>query len=62
MGQDAGMIIQKVVLPPGKAGGHGTMAGGQIPLEGQEIEHLLGSIEKRFLDVLGETDEGVELL
>lgn len=60
--QNAGLIIQKVVIPPGKAGGHGTMAGGQIPLAGQEIEQLLASIEKRFLDVMGETEEGVELL
>jgi nanoRNase/pAp phosphatase (c-di-AMP/oligoRNAs hydrolase) len=62
MGQDAGLIIQKVVLPPGKAGGHGNMAGGQIPLDGQDIEQLLVSIEKRFLDVVGESSEGMELL
>jgi nanoRNase/pAp phosphatase (c-di-AMP/oligoRNAs hydrolase) len=62
LGQDAGLIIQKVVLPPGKAGGHGNMAGGQIPLDGQDIEQLLVSIEKRFLDVVGESSEGMELL
>jgi nanoRNase/pAp phosphatase (c-di-AMP/oligoRNAs hydrolase) len=62
MAQDAGLIIQKVVLPPGKAGGHGTMAGGQIPLNEQDIEQLLVSIEKRFLEVMGESKEGVDLL
>jgi nanoRNase/pAp phosphatase (c-di-AMP/oligoRNAs hydrolase) len=62
MGQDAGLIIQKVVLPPGKAGGHGNMAGGQIPLTGQDVEQLLVSIEGRFLDVMGESSEGMELL
>jgi nanoRNase/pAp phosphatase (c-di-AMP/oligoRNAs hydrolase) len=62
MGQDAGLIIQQVVVPPGKAGGHGTMAGGQIPLAEWEIEQLLGSIESRFLDVMGETGPGVDLL
>lgn len=62
MGQDAGLIIQELVVPPGKAGGHGTMAGGQIPLAGQEIERLIASIERRFLDTMGETGEGVELL
>ena len=62
MGQDAGLIIQKVVVAPGKAGGHGSMAGGQIPLEGQDVEALLASIEKRFLEAMGETGEGVDLL
>jgi len=62
MGQDAGLIIQKVVLPPGKAGGHGSMAGGQVSLDGQDVEPLLASIENRFLDVLGESGEGVYLL
>jgi nanoRNase/pAp phosphatase (c-di-AMP/oligoRNAs hydrolase) len=61
-GQDAGLIIQKVVLPPGKAGGHGNMAGGQVPLAEQDIEQLLVSIEKRFLEIMGESSEGLELL
>jgi len=62
MREDAGLIIQQVVSPPGKAGGHGTMAGGQVPLTGQEIEQLLKEIEGRFLVAMGETGEGVELL
>ena len=62
MGQDAGLIIQQVVIKPGKAGGHGTMAGGQITLEGEEIEQLIASIEHRFLNALGESHEGVDLL
>lgn len=62
MGQDAGLIIQKVILPPGKAGGHGTMAGGQIPLSGQDVEPLFASIEERFLKVMGESGKGVDLL
>lgn len=60
--QDAGLIIQQVVVPPGKAGGHGKMAGGQIPLAGQEVESLVASIEKRFLGAMGESDEAVNLL
>jgi nanoRNase/pAp phosphatase (c-di-AMP/oligoRNAs hydrolase) len=60
--KDAGMIIQEVVLPPGKAGGHGTMAGGQVPLEGRKIEALLTDIEGRFLAVMGERDESVDLI
>ena len=62
LGQDAGLIIQKVIVPPGKAGGHGTMAGGQIPLAGQDIEQLLVSLEHRFLDVMGEAGQGEGLL
>lgn len=62
MGQDAGVIIQQVVLPPGKAGGHGTMAGGQVPIMEKEVETLLADIEKRFLNVMGETGEGVDLI
>ena len=62
MGQHAGNIIQKLILPPGKAGGHGTMAGGQIPITGEEIETLLADIESRFLVVMGETGKGVDLI
>ena len=28
---DAGLLIQHIVPPKGKAAGHGTMAGGQVP-------------------------------
>ncbi|MBT7323841.1 MAG: phosphoesterase [Anaerolineae bacterium] len=62
MGQNAGKIIQQLIVPPGKAGGHGTMAGGQIPLQGKEIEPLVTEIEHRFLTVMGETDDGVNLI
>ena len=62
MGEDAGKIIQQLILPPGKAGGHGTMAGGQIPIAGKDIETLLADIESRFLVVMGETGKGVDLI
>ena len=62
MGQHAGNLIQQLIVQPGKAGGHGTMAGGQIPLQGRDIEQLLADIERRFLTVMGETSEGVELI
>jgi len=62
IGQDAGLIIQRVVVPPGTAGGHGMMAGGQIPLAGQEVEVLLEDIERRFLAFMGETGEGEALI
>jgi len=61
-GEDAGLIIQQIVASPGKAGGHGTMAGGQVLLEGQDVEDLLADIERRFLEVMGEKGEGVDLI
>ena len=60
--QDAGMIIQQVVTSPGSAGGHGTMAGGQFPLLGVDMDALLAEIEGRFLAVLSETHEGMALI
>ena len=60
--QDAGLIIQQVVNSPGSAGGHGTMAGGQVPLAGIDIDTLLSDIEHRFLAVLGENGEGMRLI
>jgi nanoRNase/pAp phosphatase (c-di-AMP/oligoRNAs hydrolase) len=62
MGEHAGKIIQQLIVPPGKAGGHGTMAGGQIPLQGRDIEPLIAGIERRFLTVMGETSGGAKLL
>ena len=62
LGQDAGLLIQKVIVPPGKAGGHGTMAGGQVPLAGQDIDHLVVEIERRLLNALGETGQYKPLL
>jgi nanoRNase/pAp phosphatase (c-di-AMP/oligoRNAs hydrolase) len=54
LGQDAGLLIQKVVVPPGKAGGHGTMAGGQVPLADQKIDRLVVEIERHLLNAMGE--------
>ena len=61
MGQDAGLLVQQVIVPPGKAGGHGTMAGGQVPLAGQEVNHLVNEIVRRFLKVMKEKGEGQPL-
>lgn len=60
--QDAGHIIQQVVTAPGSAGGHGTMAGGQFPLAGIDMDALLMDIEHRFLAVVGENGEGMGLI
>ena len=61
MGQDAGLLVQQVIVPPGKAGGHGTMAGGQVPFAGQEFNHLVNEICRRFLKIMEETGEGEPL-
>ncbi|MBI9049613.1 MAG: DHH family phosphoesterase [Anaerolineaceae bacterium] len=62
MGQNAGKIIQQIIVPPGKAGGHGTMAGGQIPLQGLDTESLVTEIERRFLMIMDETGSGAALI
>jgi nanoRNase/pAp phosphatase (c-di-AMP/oligoRNAs hydrolase) len=62
LGQDAGLLVQEIVIPPGKAGGHGTMAGGQIPLAGQEAEVLAAQVERHYLAVMGEGSDRIPLL
>lgn len=61
-GIDAGNTIQKIILPPGKAGGHGTMAGGQINLTDQDIDALVNQITERFLSTMSETGSGKPIL
>lgn len=58
----AGQMIQRIIVAPGKAGGHRSMAGGQVPLSGQPVEPLLAEIERRFLEAVGESGDGVPLL
>ena len=61
-GQDAGLIVQKVIGELGKAGGHGTMAGGQISLEERNLDELVSEFQKRFLELMGEKGSGVSLI
>ena len=61
-GPDAGILIQSVVLPSGKAGGHGAMSGGQVPILGQDVENLSAQLIHRFLEKIGETSTGKSLL
>jgi nanoRNase/pAp phosphatase (c-di-AMP/oligoRNAs hydrolase) len=61
LGQDAGLLVQYVIVPPGKAGGHGTMAGGQVPLARQDTTQLVHEIISRFLNLMQETTEGESL-
>lgn len=59
---DAGVMIQRIITPNGKAGGHGTMAGGQIRLETEDPQEIAAIIQHRFLQVMGETEDGARLL
>jgi len=60
--EGAGQMIQHIIIAPGKAGGHRSMAGGQIPLSGRAADEVIAEIERRFLEIMRETGEGVPLL
>ncbi|MGD8328155.1 MAG: DHH family phosphoesterase [Acidobacteriota bacterium] len=49
----AGSVIRKVVAGLGRAGGHGTMAGGRVPLDGGEYGEIAEQVRGRLLEVLG---------
>jgi len=49
---EAGAVAQKIVQGIGEAGGHGSVAGGQVPLKGQDPNELLKEIEDRFFTAL----------
>jgi nanoRNase/pAp phosphatase (c-di-AMP/oligoRNAs hydrolase) len=48
----AGKLVQAVVGPEGTAGGHGTMAGGQVRLRGADPEEIAGQYVQRVLHYL----------
>jgi nanoRNase/pAp phosphatase (c-di-AMP/oligoRNAs hydrolase) len=59
----AAQLVQEVVGSRGTAGGHGAMAGGQVPLKGKEPGRLareLESLALRHLDV--DPRQGAELI
>jgi nanoRNase/pAp phosphatase (c-di-AMP/oligoRNAs hydrolase) len=60
--EGAGQLIQDIVVDLGKAGGHRSMAGGQIPLNDKSVGEVVAEVERRFLIVIGESGEGVPLL
>jgi nanoRNase/pAp phosphatase (c-di-AMP/oligoRNAs hydrolase) len=61
-GQDAGLLAQKIIGAPHNAGGHGTLAGGQVSLEDRDAEDVAKEIEMRFLELMGEKGEGSLLI
>jgi nanoRNase/pAp phosphatase (c-di-AMP/oligoRNAs hydrolase) len=48
----AGQLVQAIVAHEGAAGGHGTMAGGHVPLRGQSPERLADQLGQRALQHL----------
>ena len=60
--KDAGLLIQKIIAPFGKAGGHGVMAGGQVELGGRSADEIAQMVQRRFLEVMGEDLSGESLL
>jgi nanoRNase/pAp phosphatase (c-di-AMP/oligoRNAs hydrolase) len=48
----AGQLVQKIVGDRGTAGGHGVMAGGQIPLKGEDPEQMAQQLGQRVLQHL----------
>jgi nanoRNase/pAp phosphatase (c-di-AMP/oligoRNAs hydrolase) len=59
---DAGVLIQKTVSPMGKAGGHGTVAGGQIRLLNRQVSEVTAEVQQRFLEAVNEKSSGEPLL
>jgi len=60
--EDAGWMIQYMIPEGGKAGGHGTMAGGQIFLQSNNADRVMEEVRLKFLQVLGESGPGEALL
>lgn len=52
----AGQLAQQIAAGIGSAGGHGSMAGGQIPLQDQDANEMANSLRQRLLQQL-EIDE-----
>lgn len=61
-GGDAGQLIQRVVTGLGKAGGHGMVAGGQVPVQERKIDELVYLIQHRFLDIMHDEGRGEALV
>jgi nanoRNase/pAp phosphatase (c-di-AMP/oligoRNAs hydrolase) len=49
----AGEVIRRAVTGLGRAGGHGTMAGGRLPLAGRDYDEVAAEVRDRLLEVLG---------
>jgi hypothetical protein len=48
----AGKLVQEVIGDLGTAGGHGTVSGGQIPLDQEQPGQLAARLSQRVLQYL----------
>jgi nanoRNase/pAp phosphatase (c-di-AMP/oligoRNAs hydrolase) len=48
----AGLLVQQMVGSLGTAGGHGVMAAGHVPLQGQDPDSLFRELSQRALELL----------
>jgi nanoRNase/pAp phosphatase (c-di-AMP/oligoRNAs hydrolase) len=55
----AGKLARQIVAERGSAGGHGALAGGQIPLKGEDPQRLAHEVIQRALQIL-EIDANIE--
>jgi nanoRNase/pAp phosphatase (c-di-AMP/oligoRNAs hydrolase) len=58
----AEQLVQAVISSRGTAGGHGTMAGGQIHLGGQAVEEVVGQLTAQILQHLNIPAAGKPLI
>ncbi len=58
----AGEVIRRAVTGDSHAGGHGTMAGGRVPLEDRPYEEVAEELRQRLLEELGGGDKPGEAL
>jgi len=49
----AGQLVQAVVGTRGTAGGHGSMAGGQVPLNDAVPDEIVAQLSQQFIHLLG---------
>jgi nanoRNase/pAp phosphatase (c-di-AMP/oligoRNAs hydrolase) len=50
--QGAGQLVQEIIGDRGTAGGHGTMAGGQVPMRDEDPERLARQLGRHALEYL----------
>lgn len=62
LGADAGFLVQGLIAGLGSGGGHGTIAGGQVALDGREAGPVAAVIVNRFLEMMGEGETAGVLL
>jgi nanoRNase/pAp phosphatase (c-di-AMP/oligoRNAs hydrolase) len=59
---DAGHLIQAIVSPYGRAGGHGTVAGGQIQFRNRTPDEVAEEVRSKFLKLMNESRQGMRLI